>query len=598
MNSNNAATAFRRILICLIVVSYFHANSSWMAACADEEGLLARPIAVVQSYDEQSVLIASKNRPVITVVNKTTLKTRQIKGDWSNLVDMTALPGTNTLVAALASPKLLLIIDTADQSLQTAVATLPLDSVPAKVAVSPDGRFACVSMTWDHSLRIVPLQQQTLPDADAVTKVSLNFQPKQLLALTEQRFLVADAFGGKLAIVDAGTAAVVSQHELAGHHIGGLTLDSDAANVLITHQRVSRIAQTNRDDIHWGTLMQNGVTTIAQKDLLNPTKPPGRRQAFRQLGDAGNGAGDPAGLATWANASFAVAIAGTDQVAVCASNSEDPVFVDVGRLPTQVIALRSNQLLCINSLDDTASIIDIRQEPVVSQTLGKPRKLITAVDHGEVAYFSAAMSHDGWMSCNSCHVDGHSSDRLVDTLGDGHFGNPKRIPSLLNVARTGPWGWDGSKSSLQQQVTQTLQKTMHRKEPADGTGDSNEAVATHIIAYMNTLPIPQQPIGNVNSVTAGRRLFDSLSCHKCHDPKQHFTSPGTYNVQVTDESGQTLFNPPSLEGLFHRRSFFHDSRFRSIDELLNSHPTAQKSESLTQEDRTNLKAFLFSLPGR
>ena len=45
-----------------------------------------------------------------------------------------------------------------------------------------------------------------------------------------------------------------------------------------------------------------------------------------------------------------------------------------------------------------------------------------------------ACPHDDWYSCHSCHTDGHTTGEIGgNTLGDGHYGAPKRIMTLLGV---------------------------------------------------------------------------------------------------------------------------------------------------------------------
>ena len=93
-----------------------------------------------------------------------------------------------------------------------------------------------------------------------------------------------------------------------------------------------------------------------------------------------------------------------------------------------------------------------------------PRPEPTAADRGERLFYSAKLSHDGWMSCHSCHTDGHTNSLLSDTLGDGSYGAPKRVPSLLGVAATGPWTWTGSIARLEDQVRKSIATTMHGTE--------------------------------------------------------------------------------------------------------------------------------------
>jgi cytochrome c peroxidase len=54
-----------------------------------------------------------------------------------------------------------------------------------------------------------------------------------------------------------------------------------------------------------------------------------------------------------------------------------------------------------------------------------------------------------------------------------------------------------------------------------------------------------------------------------------------------------MFNPPSLHGLQHRRAYFHDARFKSLDDVLKSHPDGKIAG--LPEVMSQLKAFLMTL---
>ena len=59
------------------------------------------------------------------------------------------------------------------------------------------------------------------------------------------------------------------------------------------------------------------------------------------------------------------------------------------------------------------------------------RPELSAAERGEDLFYDARLSLQGWLSCHSCHTDGHSSGKLADTFSDTTFGTPKRILSLL-----------------------------------------------------------------------------------------------------------------------------------------------------------------------
>ena len=100
------------------------------------------------------------------------------------------------------------------------------------------------------------------------------------------------------------------------------------------------------------------------------------------------------------------------------------------------------------------------------------------------------------MSCQSCHTDGHTNSLLSDTLGDGSYGAPKRVPSLLGVAATGPWTWTGSIPRLEDQIRKSIVTTMHGTKPTD------EQVAD-LAAYLSSLAPPSPEVTGNGS---GRRV--------------------------------------------------------------------------------------------
>lgn len=478
---------------------------------------------------------------------------------------------------------------------------LSLSSRPARLALSGDQKWAVVTTTWDRSVVLVQLSDSGLAVDSKLTRIELAFPPKEIIAVDPTKFLIADAFGGSLAILDAAVGKIITQHQIQGHHIGGLCYDEASQSVLIAHQRLSTIAETNYDDIHWGTLMQNLISQVPLQSLLEPTEKLSAKARLYRLGIPGKGAADPAGIVSWSDGSFAVAIAGANEVAFGMLGTNDFQYVPVGAKPCKLLKLGDDQLLCINELDDTISVIDKASGPKsgelrVTKTIGEPKRPTSLAAQGEFDFYSGRLSHDGWMSCSSCHVDGFTPDLVSDTFGDGGFGNAKRIPSLFGTTATGPWGWNGRKKTLEDQIKATLSSTMHRDAYLK-QDISDDEIVNRLMSFIGTLEIPLQvrvePAANEEDIRSGSMIFHSRDCSKCHDPNARYTSPDVYDIGVTDEFGQRKFNPPSLSNLKVRRSFFHDGRFKSLDEVLKKHP--QDDAVFSDIQLQQLKAFLLSL---
>src|SRR5262249_51163184 len=282
---------------------------------------------------------------------------------------------------------------------------------------------------------------------------------------------------------------------------------------------------------------------------------------------------------------------GMDEVAIAAGIGQGPKRVVVGRRPAAVAVGPDGEFAYVaDGLDDTISVVATAtgQRPATI-ALG-PRPEPTAADQGERLFSSARVSHDGWMSCQSCHTDGHTNGLVSDTLGDGSYGAPKRVPSLLGVAATGPWTWTGSMGRLEDQVRKSITTTMHGTKP---TG----AQVADLTAYLRTLAPPSPRLGESDAddqtVAHGREVFRARKCAGCHEPPE-YTTPKTYDVGLVDEVGNREFNPPSLRSVSRRDAFFHDGRVQSLREVFARvhHP---RGLVLSPREIDDLVAFLRTL---
>src|SRR5262249_40604635 len=83
-------------------------------------------------------------------------------------------------------------------------ARLGLGTDPTRVAVLPGGKACAITSRWGRRLMIVDVGPAR--GAEALTlrrSIDLSFSPREVLPLSEGKaLLVADAFGGMLAVVD------------------------------------------------------------------------------------------------------------------------------------------------------------------------------------------------------------------------------------------------------------------------------------------------------------------------------------------------------------------------------------------------------------
>ena len=510
----------------------------------------------------------------------------------THIIDMQVSQTTNELVMICDQPPRLV-----RQPLNAGQATIvPLPSKPARIALAEpsDGKqHVCVTMPWSKSVWIGVLSGSS--DMDN-SQPMLSFLPKEVLALDESRFLLADALTNELAILDAPIRRVIHKPKLNGYHISGLAIDRSSARLLVSNQVLSTNAHSDKDDIRWGNLIQNNVSSIALG--VADEKKRSMSEVSYRLGNFGHGSADPAGIVSLGDR-FAVAISGTNEVAIYNKPKHQAKYVAVGRVPDRLWRLGEDRLVCLHRLDARIAVINCAgDQPRLEAMIGQDRLPQTAAQRGELAFFSGHLSHDGWMSCQSCHIDGHSPDLLVDTQGDGSFDSPKKIPALGNVAHTGPWSWRGSQHTLREQIIKTLTSTMHMPDelPA-GAGLQQPTVAEDLVEYLagiadhTSLPETAPLDSDVaKAMVAGGEALFQQHCARCHDPDQHFTTPKSYDIGLNDERGHKLFNPPSLNGLRYRKLYMHDGRYRELDQVLTNHP--QPAFKFTEEELLQLKSYL------
>lgn len=530
---------------------------------------------------------ANRDSGSITVVDT---KSRRVVAEFDvgrALVDLAVAPDGRLLVVDRAASQLLVI---AREGPRLSVeARIGVAADPIGVCVAEDGTFAVVSSRWSRRITVVALDRT---GARPTHTVALAFNPRRLV-VARGRVIVADAFGGKLAVVDPARGVVDSSRAIQAHNIGGLTLSCDGEGLLLTQQYLNAQAHTAADDIHWGFLMTNSVRSLRLDAVLSPEEDlvPGAR--LDHLGEPGHGAGDPAGVATLRDGRVIVALAGVDEVAIGPIERPDATRRKVGRRPLAVVNDPAESTAYVaNAFDDTISVIDLALNLVVATIpLGPPRNEAAAEEKGERLFHDARLSHEGWMSCRSCHADGHASGFRADTLGDGAYGAPKRTLSLLGLADTPPYAWDGRMNTLEEQIRKSFQTTL-RADHVPG----DDQVAT-LAAYLRTLQ-PAPGLGQFESsdpaaVARGRRVFEKHRCDRCH-LSPTYTSAKTYDVGLEDETGNSLFNPPSLRGVSQRERLLHDGRARRLEEVFTrfQHPA---DTELPREDLSDLITFLRSL---
>jgi YVTN family beta-propeller protein len=423
------------------------------------EARLRRPVAVVAADNGRRLFVANRRAGTVSVID----------GDSGRVIDEIAVgrlladlvdAGDGRLLAVDEAMGELLVLKRGMDRLAV-TGRVRVGDTPVSVRALAEAR-AVVCCLWPRQLAVIDLKAADRPRL--AKTIALPFAPRGVLVLPGGvRIVVADAFGGRLAVVDTERGVVESVRSIPGHNIRGLALSGDGKQLLLTQQALAEETPARADDIRWGNVITNGVRSLSLDDVLKPDADLLRHSRLQPLGEFRRGAADPSALAVVGSKTI-VALAGTGEVAFGPKLRGDWPRLHVGRRPTALVH-SGRRVFVADTFTDTVTVLDSDKiEKIAEISLGLAPEP-AAAERGEMLFFDARLSAEGWMSCHSCHSDGHTNSLRSDTFSDGSYETPKRVPTLLGVGDTAPWAWNGSMARLEDQVRQSIQTTMHGPRP-------------------------------------------------------------------------------------------------------------------------------------
>ena len=570
-------------------------------------GLYRQPVSVLVLNDDVA-LVATKLTGQMFVLDLATWEVRQglriADANWGDL----CLLENGLLAATETGNEQVVLMRWKDDSLKV-VARLDAPGYPSRLTWDADAKTLLASARWSRRIyrwRIANDEQGNGALAQEYAPAEIPLAGGEIIALPKQDLvMVVDDFGRDFALLSRKDYSLIKHGQLYGHNVTGLASTPDQDIVYFPHQLLNEYAQSVVNDITWGGLMSNNLRWLQVERLIEfDGHDMFKKGRFYPLGTPGNGAGDPSSMAVSSTGRVAVTLAGTDRVTIGKEGDYYFKQVPVGMRPVDCAYTRDDEhLIVVNQFSDSLSIVTLADMTVKHIALG-PIRPPTQLEQGEIAFFNSRLSHDGWMSCHSCHSDGHTNGQLNDNFTDHTYGTPKRVLTLLGQSRTLPYAWNGEVPSLEHQVKHSLESTMAHGQPAD------RSTVNAIAAFVRSLPAPpsvararlaleerraiQNRSDDLLGIHKGRELFSSLSCNDCHAGAR-FTSAGAFDVGLQDEESMRLFNPPSLVAVGQRQnSLFHDGRAHSLDDVLVKEKH-QLSRDLSEEEIGHLVSFLESL---
>lgn len=268
--------------------------------------------------------------------------------------------------------------------------------------------------------------------------------------------------------------------------------------------------------------------------------------------------------------------------------------------------------ISILELTDTESRREIARVKVAPETL-EPKIL-----RGKILFNNAndpRLSRLGWISCESCHIDG-GVDGTTWLTPDGL----RQTMPLWNLEGTAPFHISATRDEVQD-FEHDIEGLMggaglapgaassELGEPNGGRSYDLDALTAFVLANIR---VPKAAPLDADVVVQGREIFTKAGCNECHtgsawtlsklpgpistlaprgelEVEEILHDIGTYNPE-TDVLGKNGFDIPTLLGIHATAPYLHDGSARSLEAVMEN--PGHLRIPLTSEDVNSLTQFL------
>lgn len=615
-HSKNAShSRLPKVQVCVIVTLCLFATLSIAGATEPlkSTAMFRGPVDVAIGSEEAWAVTANELSGTASLV---AIKSQMV-------LDEVAISGHPVAVVGLGSGKFALscpdsgdvvLVEVQNEKLAI-VSRTHVGSLPHGLAVSSDSPFTSVFVGLQATGEVAELDL-------AIGKVSRRFAvgnwPRYLTVSRDGKRLAVGLSGeSAMAIVDVATGETLYREPLSGGiNLGHLQASADGVNVYFPWM-IYRSNPINPRNIRRGWVLASRAARVRFDG-------PADREAI-SLDVPGIAVSDPHGIALTPNEHrMVVSSSGTHELLVYRLRDlpfigaggpgdlidekllrDKDLFyrIAVGGRPMAVRALSDNRhVLVANHLTDELQIVDVESKKLSGAVqLGapptdSPEQMI--VHRGMEIFYDGQRSLDQWYSCASCHLDGGSNSRPMDTWNDGTALTVKTVLPLHGVVETAPWTWHGWQNELDESIQNSFTDTMQ------GKAASSEDVQA-LRAYLATIKVPANPFRSedgklTTQAEAGRKLFQSsdIGCASCHSGAT-FSDGLNHDVGLGSDSDKfPTHNTPSLVGTYRKVRWLHDGRAKTLESLLTQYHSPEKVSggiALSDDQVQALVAYLKSL---
>jgi YVTN family beta-propeller protein len=269
-----------------------------------------------------------------------------------------------------------------------------------------------------------------------------------------------------------------------------------------------------------------------------------------------------------------------------------------GKGPRAAVA-HGTRLYVASFFSDTIEIVDMRRSPTPLLLEARLSADLPMSENrrGELFFNDGSLCFQGWQSCASCHSDDARVDGLNwDLLNDG-IGNPKNTKSMLLAHRTPPAMSLGVRDTAETAVRAGLRSILFTVQPKEVP----QAIDTYLKS-LTPMPSPIVLSNKYAArIKAGEAVFNSskTGCSSCH-PRGLYTDLQHYDVGTQNQTDKPTdaFDTPTLVEIWRTAPYLHDGSAATLREVLVDRNRSDRhghTSHLTPGQLDDLIAYLLSL---
>jgi DNA-binding beta-propeller fold protein YncE len=257
--------------------------------------------------------------------------------------------------------------------------------------------------------------------------------------------------------------------------------------------------------------------------------------------------------------------------------SLSPEYV-TARIPTRrnpkqmALSPDGGTMFVAERLADSILVVDTKSLGVQGRIVLGDGGLNDPIRRGERIFTKAGYTFQSQFSCRSCHPDGHVDGLSYDFDTTGIGDNLLDNRSLMGVAGTEPFKWNGKNPSLEVQCGPRFARVLMRTDPIP------QKELLDLTTFIKSLPpqramtrsadgklTPSQERGKAvffaTTTPDGREIPHERRCSTCHRPP-------LYSVRLSFDVGTGgMFDTPHLLGVANTAPYLHDGRAQTLEEL-------------------------------